>query len=477
MEITFPKINKFEFGVTLLIFLISALFGVAIAFFDAQYFFADYIAVRIVYFWLVVLAAFIVFKQYNKWGWDFLFSPMTWVLIGFIFFLTLTPLFYPQEFEVYTNPNQYIRLFLTTWLGILLFSTSYTFAPTITTGFISDWLFKPILINKLTKLILIAIGIYWIAQYFISISGGFSFFEYLLMDRYLLGDKYELQKLFGNVYYLRLIVGIIPSAITIPAIYCLLNPMVGKFNKSFIASGFILILFKAVLAGGRFSMAKEIISPIIYLMVKDENKQYLSRRNLAIGSIAILLVMILAMVQISSRYKGITSVLSGDFKPMSALKRNLVTHTVDQNFVMHRILQAEQSGDLEHVLGESYVLTFVAFIPRSLWSGKPAGPDMYEKLSNINPFPNYNISYSVLGEMIVNFGLISIIPGMLIFGFSAGIWWNIFQKNRHSDKMQILYSWSVLSFAFMVRGNFHDTAGSLLYTLFAMIILLSFSTE
>jgi hypothetical protein len=162
---------------------------------------------------------------------------------------------------------------------------------------------------------------------------------------------------------------------------------------------------------------------------------------------------------------------------MSALKRNLVTHTVDQNFVMHRILQAEQSGDLEHVLGESYVLTFVAFIPRSLWSGKPAGPDMYEKLSNINPFPNYNISYSVLGEMIVNFGLISIIPGMLIFGFSAGIWWNIFQKNRHSDKMQILYSWSVLSFAFMVRGNFHDTAGSLLYTLFAMIILLSFSTE
>jgi hypothetical protein len=98
---------------------------------------------------------------------------------------------------------------------------------------------------------------------------------------------------------------------------------------------------------------------------------------------------------------------------------------------------------------------------------------MYAKLEIINPWEsNQNISHSVIGELIYNFGLGSVGPGMILIGLLQGLIYNQFLRYRDNPRMVILYSTLVIPIAFFVRGTFHATFGSILYSLIGLVIVL-----
>jgi len=111
------------------------------------------------------------------------------------------------------------------------------------------------------------------------------------------------------------------------------------------------------------------------------------------------------------------------------------------------------------------------FIPSSLWENKPSGSGamIIEKMaSGINP----NVSCPIIAEGFINFGII----GIIIFAFLAGYitkrldlrYWECWENKNSMGKM--IYSFLLLYFLFLCRGDLMSTFTYLLGYLFSAIL-------
>jgi oligosaccharide repeat unit polymerase len=440
---------------------------------------ASFFVVRLCYGLLFFLAIIIITFQFLSFNIDGYFSPLSLCMFGFLYFLIITPTFFPKYFEVYKYPNEFIPLVIVILLGMLSYCLGFRLSPDVHWFWLDRWMNNKISKRRLSNIVLCFIFLYILIIFYISQKADMPLKSFIFQNYYFLGNKEMLMiKFQGGAYYVLYIFRLLPTVFILPAIACFDDPHLPLLKRILIIFGIILMGVIIFYSGARMPLAIYCGSIGVYLILKDRNKKTKKVKNFCkTVTFIVVILLFLSSSQIITRGQHyLFNSLDTGFKLMPAIAYNLASETTDQNYTLYRAIKANKEGRLQHLYGESFFLVFVAFVPRALWATKPGGDDMYRKLIAIDPWmSNYNISHSILGELIYNFGWIGIIVGMIFFGTCSGIWWHLFIKYRDKKQMLILYSMSIIQIAFIVRGTFNATFGALMYPMLMVIILLSLS--
>ena len=440
-----------------------------------------YISIRIVYGFFFLIAIGTIIIHIIKFGTYGLISPLTWALIGFVYFLFLNPILNAEYFRIYSKARLYFPIALTVFAGMVSFIAGFFLAPKPKWSWLDRWALMPVT-SRLATLLVLFWSIYVALLYHISNSSGYEFYEFITKNAYLFGRKEMLvEKFVGFSYYLFYIVRQLPIALAALSIYCIMKKSTPNWKKFLILIGLLFSSLVTISFGGRTNFSYILGAIIIFLFIRSKTVIKSSgKRRVFIVVIGALLfgMFILTSLQIHFRNEKIN--VTDLNLSLSSLKRglekNVIHETTDQNFTLYQVIASERSGSLKYIWGESYALAFVAMIPRRIWHNKPGGDNMYNTLAIINPWgANVNISHSYLGELIYNFSSWSVIPGSVFFGLWAGIWWNIFIRYRAYVRIQLLFAMSVMPISFMVRGTFAAMFGGILYPILLTVLILNIS--
>ena len=440
-----------------------------------------YISIRLFYGFYFLIALGVIIFQIRKFGTDGLISPLTWTLIGFVYFLFLNPILNAEYFDIYSKVRLYLPLALTVFAGMVSFIAGFFLAPNIKWSWLGRWALVPVT-SRLATLLVLFWGIYATLLFYISRSNGYEFYELITKNAYLFGRKEILMEKFAGLsYYLFYIVRQLPIALAALSIYCITDKNAPKWKAFLILIGLLLGIAVTINFGGRANLCYVLGAIILYLFIRNETVRKSSRtRVMFVLVIGVILfgMFFLTSLQMHFRSQKISATdldlnLSNLIR---GLENNFFHETTDQNFTLYRVVDAERSGNLKYIWGESYALAFVAMIPRRIWPNKPGGDNMYYNLAIIDPWgENVNISHSYLGELIYNFGGWGVIPGSIFFGLWAGMWWNFYLRYRTYARIQILYAMSVMPVSFMVRGTFAAMFGGILYPMLFTVVILKIS--
>ena len=128
-----------------------------------------------------------------------------------------------------------------------------------------------------------------------------------------------------------------------------------------------------------------------------------------------------------------------------------------------------------YLYGSTFLYTFVLFIPRVIWPGKPDNPVRLVIERSLNARARRSgTAMANIGEFYVNFGWIGVLVGMALLGFAARWLQERFLQRRTLNRNErmaysILYP---LLFQWCARGNF---CGNFYMTIFAMLPFLLLS--
>jgi hypothetical protein len=451
--------------------------GLAIAILDPLSF--SYSDARVAYGLLAVLALLLILGEIKRWKAFGALTPLSTTIAGFLYFFCYFPLFNPGLVpDLYGDSSRFTPLVLLVALGMICFAVGYYLAPTPRLGPIDKWLDGQISTGRLAHALLVVFAGYVLIALYMSSSGGFSALAFVLQSNYrpldLFGVSYE-----GLSYYLQQIFRWLPIAMAAPGAYCVLDRQLSAVTRGILAVGLIGAVVVTLNLGIRYVLAYVVgAGGCLYLF----SSARLSRQFI-LGRIRIVLLLLFALFLLSlfqfqvRNAGGLQTLLEepGVFDLSDALSNSRSELGADQNYTVDSVLHAEQVGVLHYTWGESYILNFVMFIPRSFWPEKP-GAELAAKWRVANPFSIDNVAYSAIGELILNFSRYAVIPGMLISGLLAGLWWRAYQRHRLAPRTIILYSMSPIAFAFLIRGSFTTMFGALVYPMLITVGLLCWAS-
>jgi len=312
------------------------------------------------------------------------FNPFTMEAYFTVLFMIV-----PQLFLVTTSPNP--EYYFWSDVVIMIYIVSI-FAGTLIN--VNSFKLKPIenvhTVNTLNILLyaaLVAPLIPFLLSKGISAQGFRAFYETVVFSKY--ASFYELSKLV--LYFL--------------IFFKLINRQRFSFG--------VLILFPLVFFyGSRFV----ILDFIIYLCVFLEQFRDLSMRRIIavclVGAAAILLY---------STYQFTTARLSEMLVSYFDIYRN-------QAFVINKLMD----GDIDYFHGEIYASSYLKYIPRIIWEGKPKAFGF--AILNYAIFPEkaakgYMPSFG-LGTAFADFGFISIVLIGVMGGFIRNFFYRLFAKSK-----------------------------------------------
>lgn len=451
-----------------------------------SYLWSGFLNTRLIFLFLTAIAIFFIGLEIKKWQFYGLFSPLTWLMLGFVVFHFYIPITYPEYWNVYSFLSPFSPLILVILMGMSGLIIGYYLASISRWKWARAWLQRNIATSKLVFILSLFWLLYVVFLFITAQSGGYKLKDFIFHNQYLFGTKGVIIELFYGVgYYTFLLVRVIPIALFAPTVFCLWTFRPKWLLLPLVIGAGISIVF-TINIGVRSAFIYTVGGGGVWILLnRVESKKIFATKNLKrVGYILgwMGLFYVIATVQFGFRYQRVNLIdlsINDVVQVSQAVKNVEYYQNTDQNFTLYRVLQAVESNTLRYLKGESYALTFVQFIPRRFWPNKPGGASMYAKLSSINPWrtTHDNVSYSYLGELIYNFGILSVVPGSLLFGWLAGIWWKLFLANRGSIKMQLLYAPSIMPFMFMVRGSFNAMSGRLLYSLLIIFGMLWLSDK
>jgi len=362
---------------------------------------------------------------------------------------------------------------------MLSFVVGYSTGPKPNLQWLARWLRLPLDLRKLVRLTFLVLGGYLALAVIIARLEGIPLRALILESTYSQVKEFGLSPYEGSSYYPYQIFRWLPIALAPLVTLCLLEARVSVFQRLILLAGLLLCILFSFGTGVRYIFSY-VVGGIACSLALLRGEVWKQRKGRMVIGVAIFAIgFILTLVQISVRSDiGLYSMLAGRVK--FSLKELLTIPAseiaADQNYSLDGVLNALNNGWIEPLWGETFLLTFVLFIPRAIWPGKPGG-HLAEALAMANPFFHENVSYSIIGELAFNFTEWAIIPGMWFFGYFASLWWYLLKSYRTDKRMVILYSMTTVPFALMVRGSFNTMFGSWLYPALLVFLILRMSTQ
>lgn len=126
-------------------------------------------------------------------------------------------------------------------------------------------------------------------------------------------------------------------------------------------------------------------------------------------------------------------------------------------------------------LGYQLLGALLFFIPSNLWHGKPGGSGA-TIIEYMNTGYNSNVSCPIIAEGYINFGIFGVILFALVLGYLTKRLDNSFWCNWEARNCpgKMIYSFLLLFFVFMCRGDLMSTFAYLMGYCIALFILLKF---
>jgi len=165
-----------------------------------------------------------------------------------------------------------------------------------------------------------------------------------------------------------------------------------------------------------------------------------------IGSMTLLFA--IQMIAIRNTPGGLRTYLSNG--PNLVGIQNFIDYGIDRNIAIQQALETVPS-ERPFIWGLSFISPFVSYIPRNMWAGKPTMLSGY--MEGYTIFANPNTTFSILGELHINFYLI----------------------HGTSTPVTILYAMSLPAFALFVRGDFQAAFNSAFFPGLLVLLILNLS--
>ncbi|WP_440771400.1 hypothetical protein [Natronorubrum sp. DTA28] len=169
----------------------------------------------------------------------------------------------------------------------------------------------------------------------------------------------------------------------------------------------------------------------------------------------------------------------GEYRPMGEY---LTTGTFDayENFV-HTIDFVNTNSV---VYGRQFLGGILFFIPRSLWGDKPIGSGamIYQWLDTQHEVHNFNVANPFISELFLNFHILGVILGAIVFGFIIGrtdmrykraVQNNNQFKDNRVDTYELFYPFLPGLMLLFLRGDFLSSYSFLVLFIFAFISVFS----
>jgi len=186
-------------------------------------------------------------------------------------------------------------------------------------------------------------------------------------------------------------------------------------NRQKFTVGFFFLFPLVFFYGSRFV----ILDCIIYLCVFLEQFKNLGMRRIITAClIGVIAIVIYTYLQFSSRYD---------------ISQHLISYFdiyKNQSYVINKFI----AGDLQYYHGEIYFSSYLKFIPRIFWEGKPK--EFGFAILNYAVFPQsaaagYMPSFG-LGTLFADFGFFSIVFFGFLSGFLRNFFYRIFLKSKNN---------------------------------------------
>ena len=225
----------------------------------------------------------------------------------------------------------------------------------------------------------------------------------------------------------------------------------------------ILSFIYLIMRNGRWLLLIFVSAPIIYYYVKRKKSPNLWL--LLGGSTGLLLVF--AWMQLNRANIRFGRQLQGWGE--NGLTLEILLSPFDSDLSTYKVFYGMVTrfpSMYSYMYGATFLYTFLLFIPRVVWPGKPDNPvrDMIEMSMN-NQARQAGSAVANIGEIYANFGIFGIMILMLVFGKIVSKLKDLYEKP--TQDMVIAYSILLpLLFQWVARGNF---SGNFYLTIFAML--------
>ena len=228
------------------------------------------------------------------------------------------------------------------------------------------------------------------------------------------------------------------------------HPMLAKIAY---ALTFMLVLS----SGQRNQLMVVVLAPIVYWYMSKKKRPKLRS----------ILIFVLVFVVVL----GYVGLWRGSFRTGGELERQEAESVFTafmvniEVFFPYYTLITTVPQAFPHQWGMSYLYTFIQFIPRFLWPGKPVSSVTNVTIAMFGPmWAAAGPAYPNFGEMYLDFGVIGMVIGMLIFGRVCA--W-MYQKGLSGMKGRMgLISFSLFLpylFQYITRGHFPSVATEVLF--------------
>jgi hypothetical protein len=111
------------------------------------------------------------------------------------------------------------------------------------------------------------------------------------------------------------------------------------------------------------------------------------------------------------------------FDPGNAKQREVVDGRLNQNLLVGAAVERLESGRIEYARGDTFVTMALGLIPRALWPDKPqvgGGGSVARDYAGIRFSEGTAVGAGQVMEFYINFGLLGVIGGFLVYGFLIG---------------------------------------------------------
>lgn len=225
----------------------------------------------------------------------------------------------------------------------------------------------------------------------------------------------------------------------------------------------ILSLMYLIMRNGRWLLLIFVSAPVIYYYIKRKKRPNLW---LVVGG-AIGLLLVFAWMQVNRPNIRFGRQLQGWGE--NGLTLEILLSPFDSDLSTYKVFYGMVTrfpSMYSYMHGVTFLYTFLLFVPRVIWPGKPDNPvrDMIEMSMN-NQARQAGSAVANIGEIYANFGVLGVIILMFIFGKVVSKLKDLYEKPNqdtiiaYSILLPLLFQW-------VARGNF---SGNFYLTIFAML--------
>lgn len=237
---------------------------------------------------------------------------------------------------------------------------------------------------------------------------------------------------------------------------CMLLFMVPRKNKLITFLAYVFTFMLVLSSGKRNQLMVVVLAPIVLLYLCKRKRP---KWSLVFAFIGVFIV-VLGLIGIwrSTFFHGGTL----EKQSMDSIIESFMVN-IEVFFPYYTMISTVPSV-FPHQLGLSYLYTFIQFIPRALWSGKPVSAVTNVTIAMFGAYASYGPAYPNFAEMYLDFSLPGMIVGMCIFGivsskiYNKGIDLNATVFDKISLAMFLPYL-----FEYITRGHFPSVATEVLF--------------